>query len=342
MRSGVPCLDPRRSLGWNSGPLDGLSCYLRCVEAILRSRGYSPVQVARGLARPLDLLLTAAGGSSFPCCRVEWTNRPQGVDNWDGIRELLSLGEHLILMPNRYFWPGDEFEGRREFHDHMVVLTGLASDHLEMLDIDAPAADGYRRRIRVDARVRSACTRYARVFSVAPWTPASPEALGRALIARSTDSLADDVASMEEFAEEWTEHGMDEAMLRALHVLTLGELQPQMFLLASVLEGLTEPRLVRVRERGLEAASRAQQLGLVLLAAHRRSEGATYELARHRFLKWNRAAAAALEAMSVLGPPGGGTPAPPPGRMRHRLERLAEWCFAPALSRTRPGVHPNR
>lgn len=78
-----PVFDPARSLGWRTGPLDGLSCLLRCTEAVLRAQGFAPLDVARALALPVDLTGGRRGkpGSAAVSCpgATPWTGGSTGA-----------------------------------------------------------------------------------------------------------------------------------------------------------------------------------------------------------------------------------------------------------------------
>lgn len=137
-----PVFDPARSLGWRTGPLDGLSCLLRCTEAVLRAQGFAPLDVARALALPVDLTGGRREPARFRSGRLSWRNAVDGREHWGELTRLVTEGSPVILMPDRFYWPGDEFEGRHHFLDHMVLVIGATATELEVLDTDAPPRTG--------------------------------------------------------------------------------------------------------------------------------------------------------------------------------------------------------
>ena len=136
-----PVLDPNRSLGWNDGPLDGLSCLLRCVESALRAQGFDNLQVAQALALPLDLRGERRAPARYRHGRLDWRNATDGREHWAEFTALVGSGTPCVLMPDRFYWPDDEFEGVEHFLDHMVLAVAHDGELLEVLDTDASAAD---------------------------------------------------------------------------------------------------------------------------------------------------------------------------------------------------------
>lgn len=258
-----PVLDPARSLGWRTGPLDGLSCMLRCVEAVLRAQGFDPLAVARALAQPLDL----AGGrkqlTAFRSGNLSWHSEDDGARHWDRITAAVSGGTPVILMPDRFYWPDDEFGGQRHFFDHMVLVTDVTAGEISVLDINAPADDGYVCVIPVTPNVvRSAC-RYATAHFT--YRPDTAQTIGTELLLPLAEWLADDLPSLIEFGQRWEQDGLTGPFARALHVLILGEAQPNLFLTAHAVDEHYPAAAAAL----FAAAEDARRLGLKLLDAHR-------------------------------------------------------------------------
>ncbi|MEV5821241.1 hypothetical protein ACFYMB_30520 [Micromonospora haikouensis] len=258
-----PVMDPGLSLGWDDGPLDGLSCLLRCVESALRAEGFDNREIAQALAVPLDLRGDRRKSSWFRHGRLDWRNAVDGHEHWDEFTALVAAGTPCVLMPDRYYWPGDEFEGVAHFLDHMVLAVAYDGEVLEVLDTDAPPADGYRRRIPVTPDVVRGCCR----FATAHFTPPDDDAaaLRATLLEPTAVALAEDLPALRAVARRWRRDGLTGPAARALHVVVLGAVQPSLFLTALAVEQ-AYPALATE----LLAASRAaQRLGRTLIGAHR-------------------------------------------------------------------------
>ncbi|MFG2611571.1 cysteine peptidase family C39 domain-containing protein [Streptomyces anulatus] len=322
-----PVFDPARSLGWRTGPLDGLSCLLRCTEAVLRAQGFAPLDVARALALPVDLTGGRREPARFRSGRLSWRNAVDGREHWGELTRLVAEGSPVILMPDRFYWPGDEFEGRHHFLDHMVLVIGATETELEVLDTDAPPEDGFVRRIPVSpAVVRSAC-RFATVHFEPPEDTA--DSLRETLVRPMTRWLAEDLAALDGFAERWEREGLTGPMARALHVLVLGELQPALFLTALSVRD-TDPA---VADAARSAAAASQRLGLALLGAHRYAGEEAQDRTVYRpvlsvFGSARRALAALVAVSSGTPEAGDGPPRPADDRLWRRVEDMRAWCFA--------------
>ncbi len=320
--------DRSTALGWNDVALDGLSCYLRCVEAVLRWRGSSREAVAVALGGPVDLLRRGRSGSTYDAHVVEWRVAEDGREHSAQLVETLRGGDPAILMPDRFFWPGDELEGRRHFHDHMVLAFEFEEGVLSVLDTDAPREREHVRRLRADADLWRACTRWGVVHPTAGAAPGSAGELAARVLGPSRELIGADLAELRLFAEQWRQEGLEEPFAHALHVAALGDFQPTLFLFAEAarcLEGGEE--LEAVTGPAFAAAKRAKSLGLLLLALHRETSPDAYAIAigaLDRFLDAVEVLEAAIAARLGLQP----LVAEPTGFVRRRLSELASYCFA--------------
>ena len=339
-----PTFDPALSLGWKTGPLDGLSCLLRCVESVLRAQGFAPLDVARALALPVDLTGGRRESARFRSGRLRWRNAIDGRELWDELELLLAAGTPVILMPDRFYWPGDEFEGKHHFLDHMVLVIASNGTELEVLDTDAPPEDGFKRRIPLSPDVvRSAC-RFATVQFEPPRDTAA--SLRETLVEPMTSWLADDLSALAGFAERWERKGLPGPMARALHVLVLGELQPALFLTSLSVQD-TAPA---VAEAARSAAAAAQRLGLALLGAHRyageqASDSTVYRPVLSVFDSTRRALARLVDTSRGARGTGDLSAGAADDRLWQRVEHMREWCFSedvasPDPTKTPEGVQP--
>jgi hypothetical protein len=236
---------------------------------VLRYRGYSPAEVAQALALPLDLLRRRRTDFEFDQCEVRWSKTDDGRRHWPVVRDLLESGELIVLMPDRFYWPGDEFEGRRHFHDHMVLLYAVWDDLLSLLDTDAPPDRGFTRTVEIDDTTSRAFTRFAIVESTSPPGPESADRFAARVLRPSQRSLCEDLPHLESFAQSWHEHDLDDVTARALHVAVLANIQPQLFALAETVDRLGFEEFGALHMQLRHCASRAKQTGLLLLALHR-------------------------------------------------------------------------
>ena len=327
--------DPETALGWSDVALDGLSCYLRCVESVLRWRGHDSEAVALALGGPVDLLRRGRSGSTYDAHAVEWRIAAEAAAHREQLVATLRSGEPVILMPDRFYWPGDEFEGRRHFHDHMVLAFALEDGVLSVLDTDASAGSEFVRRIPMDAAAWRACTRWGVVRATAG-SPRTAEQMASRTLRPSLRLLAVDAVELRAFGERWRRDGIDDPLARALHVAVLGDFQPTLFLFAEAARawdrgGGLEP----VIGPAAAAAKSAKTLGLLLLALHREASDDAYEIAIAAFDRFLDAAEALLASIAGwLGEePPGGTAAR--GIVQERLQGLARYCFSSSASVSR-------
>jgi hypothetical protein len=291
-RAGAPVFDPEGSLGWRDIPLDGLNCYLRCVEAVLRAEGHDSTGLVRVMGGPVDLLRRSRIGSQFAGRHVAWRFDDGTPAHFSGLLAAVRAGQPVIVVPDRYHWPGDELEQRDHHFDHAVLVIGAGSGEITFLDTDAPAEADWRRSLPIDERLRSACARWGTLEHDGP--PPGPELDVARLARESLELLALDVPALRGFAAELRLNGLDSVSGRALHVAVLGDFQPVLFLFAAALELSSDPAAARLLEPARRAAAKAKILGLVLLGLHRDGSAAAYDLCIGAF-------DALVVALDVLG-----------------------------------------
>ncbi|MFF8297242.1 hypothetical protein ACF07M_17810 [Streptomyces globisporus] len=326
--------EPTAALGWKSIGLDGLGCFLRSVEAVLMGHGYGGREIAQGLALPLDLVRRGewyGPMSDFPACTVRWhlTGIGEGARQWPLIAEKLDTGTPVVLMPDGYHWPGDKYEGREHFHHHMVLAHRLDERGLHVLDVDAPAAEGYRRTLTVDSELREACSRVALVEDIAPPRARPAEEAADALIPASLPALAEDIAELRAFhSRVWPGGPLPALVAAGIDVLVLGDIQPQLFLFGHALADAGQESVRRVSQAALTAAARAQKLGLLMLGLHRFQAEGVYAVAHeeiplladslegllNEMHRWNGS-----ERPSAVETDG--------ARITRRLLGETQWCF---------------
>jgi hypothetical protein len=323
-----PVFDPDSSLGWRDVALDGLSCYLRCVEAVLHYRGYDSDAVTQALAGPVDLLRRRAG-SDFDGCSVRWHNVDDGRKNWPEVYGALRVGDPVIIMPDRFYWSGDEFEGKRHFHDHMVLGVRIVDEMLFVLDTDAPPSAGFLRSIPIDDNTRRSCTRVGVVTAPPPPPAVTADALARQWLVPSVEMLTEDIATLERFRGDLTAEKLPYLAARGFHVLVLGDFQPVLFLFGSALGRDMSPHLEGVVDAAVQAAAKAKRLGLLLLALHRFERDDVYGMACDALASFT----ASLRVLNARMAEAGGFAVPPsPVDAPDLWERLLDvtgWCFDP-------------
>lgn len=324
-----PVFDPATSLGWKKGPIDGLSCLLRCVESILRAQGFDRLQVAQSLAIPLDVVGGRRDPGRYRAGQLRWRNAQDGAEHWDDLVAVVGDGTPVILMPDRYYWPGDEFEGKQHFLDHMVLVIGADADQLTVLDTDAPATDNFVRRIEITPSVVHSACRFATAHFDAPND--TPDSQRATLVEPMVRWLAEDLPAVAAFATRWEREGLTGPLARALHVLVLGELQPHLYLTGQAVRDAF-PATADAAEL---AAAEAQSLGLALLGAHRYAGARASDRSVYRpVIPVFRRVEATLArftgaACAELGLPGWSTRAGEvDDRMWNRVVRMQAWCFA--------------
>ena len=334
-------MDPDQALGWETVALDGLSCFLRCIESVLDYRGFSPTAIAQGLAGPIDLSRRLRSASDFEVCRIEWVNRIDGRRNGGLMRRHLAEDEPVIVMPDRYYWPGDEFEGLRHFHDHMVLAYEIEAERLFVLDIDAPPEDDYIRSLPFSDRVQRACTRVGRVKLLAAPGAVDPEILAARWFPISLDLLASDIPTLRAGLHAWSDRTLTYVLARGLHVLVLGDFQPILYLFARALDGNVSKATAAVRTAALDASIRAKKLGLLLLALHLEEGGDRYKLALHPMKNFiSSLEALMLELASATGASIPDIEEVGAELFHSRLLNVTEWCFDSSIRNTATDLTP--
>lgn len=326
---GRPRLERAGALGWSDVALDGLNCYLRCVESVLRWQGLSGDELALALVGPVDLLRRARSGSEYDSHTVEWQIAEDGCEHWELLAQTLTAGIPVVLMPDRFGWPGDEFEGRRHFHDHTVLAYAVTDHTLSVLDTDASPAAEHVREVPITPGLRRACTRWGVVRAVAS-ASRTVTRLHERLVRPSLPLLAQDIPELRSFAEQWHAEGLDDLSAHALHIAVLGDFQPVLFLFAeagSRLGGLgAGAKLDSVFVSARKATRRAKSLGLLLLALHREPSSDAYMLALANFELFLESLEGLHEAIvTTLGERF--TSVEADGAFGRRLQELARYCF---------------
>lgn len=333
-----PRFDPTSALGWNDIALDGLSCYLRCVESWLALLGYDPEALVWALAGPVDLLRRRRTGSTYDHCHVEWQFANDGRDNWAFVADRLERTEPVIIMPDRYYWPDDEFEGEEHFHDHMVLAFALQRDALFVLDTDAPPDDEFVREFEVDESVMRACTRIGLLHAAPPLPHAAGAEQRDELLRMSVDLLATDIAVLRRFLATWDGRTMPYLLARGFHVAVLGDFQPVLFIFAQALSGDERPEVQAVRGAASAAAAGSKRLGLLLLAQHRYRSDRVYGMCREAFARLIEMLDALLGRLcAAVQLPMPDAPEPVDD-FRSRLADVTELCFDPGGTVTRRGA----
>nr|CAD62196.1 Ata2 protein [Saccharothrix mutabilis subsp. capreolus] len=273
----TPRFLPERALGWRDGPLDGITCVLRCVEAVLQAHGYGPVDVARCLGGELDLLARDMA-LEFPGCRLDWRFADDGRDNWDHLIRHVGSGEPVIVMPDLYYYPGSYYERQFHYHDHSVLAVGwdASAEVLTVLDTLGPPEAGYRRELPKSPELVTCCTRMTRVELTRPVDRRPSEVYAGEQIARHTPTVAASARALRRLLEGHQRDGVDGITARAIHLLVLGHVQPLLFLFGSSIGPDAGSSFQRVRKAALHAATRANWFGRALIHGHEQPDPAPH------------------------------------------------------------------
>ncbi|MEV5678451.1 hypothetical protein [Streptomyces sp. NPDC052179] len=278
----VPRFDQLGALGWQDRALDGLNCVLRCVESVLAFRGLGPQEVARALNGPLDPVGRDLA-KDFDGCRVNYrTDFDDGSRNVPFVLESLSAGEPVMVLPDRFHLPGDVYEGRFHFHDHAVLAVDWSPEDsvMSVLDTDADPADGFRRHWTLTPALRALFTWVGTVSVTGEPDRRDPQEYFAERLDRDTALLSVGARALDDLIEELTGTGLEAVTARALHLLVLGDIQPQLFIYANALavppssgeQLVLPPELAAVRTAALEARVHAKRLGIALIAAHEKPD----------------------------------------------------------------------
>jgi alkylation response protein AidB-like acyl-CoA dehydrogenase len=275
--------DRDRALGFRDGPLDGLSCVQRYMEAQLHARGYSARQVAQTLAGPVDLLRRRSSSSDLGSASLTWTSAADGRHNWPVLGSLLERGTPVVIRPDRFWWPGNTLTGKSHRTDHFVLATGLDGATLRVLDTQAPTEDGYIRHLAVCEDLKRACRHIATMTAPPPPPLASPDAFAARVLPRSIEWLTADISALRAWFTGWDSLEFDELSARCVQIAALSDFQPQVFVLSQALADATSPGLTAVRMKSAQVAALAKALAYRLIVLHRYAEPARYRQCKHQF-----------------------------------------------------------
>jgi len=324
-------VDRNRALGWQDASIDGLNCYLRYVEAMLFDCGYSEAGVLAQLGGPITNDFPADGRPLVRLAsgRPQWLLAEPGGSVWGDIHGTLAVGEPVIVWPDAFDWPRDEYESQRHVHHHSVLALRARKGLLEMLDVDAPERDSFFASVPINTRVTRACTRALRLEVPPPHKGAGND-LGGAL-ARSIDplaGLADDTLAL----AAWWPAAPSRSMARAVDLWALSDVQPQLYALSRRCE---RAGLHRIARAGLAAAAQAKKVSLLLFGMQRSPRAPAYGLCKpdlRRLGTLIRDAAVVAGAEIGRHPPGPGK-----GGIEHvwpRLNAISIWHeFVPLQER---------
>lgn len=282
-----PIFNPERALGWRGGnPLDGLNCYLRCIEAVLLAKGYSPELVARGLVTPIDLTGSSRDKSNiYPACRIHWYGAEDRKKNWGEIKSILEQGEYVILRPDRYYWPGTPHYQSRHWADHMMLLVCLEDNVVTLLNTEGLPNRGYREDVPVTDEFIKACVSYGTIeYAPADWLQ-KWHAYQSWLLDQSRKNLARDMPSLQRFLSEWKNLGLSGDLAKALHTMLLGDFQPPLFLLYYLSPALDPRPSAVVVELLRSLASRSMLTAFCLLGEDAQLEAGFYPISLYAFSK---------------------------------------------------------
>lgn len=334
----APRFDRLGALGWQDRALDGLNCVLRCVESVLRFRGLDAQAVARALNGPLDPVGRDLA-KDFDGCRVDYrTEFDDGARNVPFVLERLGAGEPVMVLPDRFHLPGDVYEGRFHFHDHAVLAVDWSSPDsvMTVLDTDADPDDGFRRRWALTPALRALFTWVGTVDVTGAPDHRDPREYFAERLHRDTALLSVGADAFKTLLDELAHTGLGAVSARALHVLVLGDIQPQLFIYANALAVApapgqplaVPPELAAVRQAALDARVHAKRLGIALIAAHEKPDPlAVYP----RVLELGRPLCTALDRLREALVAAGGREGPAdPGaadRLRARFAQIESTCF---------------
>lgn len=321
-------MDRDGAVGWRDIPLDGLTCYHRCVEAVLRGHGLDADAVTDELGGPVTDRLGLDGRPYLRLNRMSarWHIAGPGQDNWDLLRGRLDQGGAVVVWPDGYYWPGDVCEGRKHAHHHAVLAVGVSGDELRVLDIDADEQDGFARSVPVTADTQRACTR---LLEVVPADPTRGPGTG-AIVADSVGPVGRFAAAADRLADRW-EVAPTRRLAHAADLWVLGDIQPQLYLFARLCERYGYAELAA---HGFAAAAQAKKISLFLFALSRYKPRSPYDLCLDDFRSLAEKLRAVEHAASSVAT-GTSSPQAPVEDVDpwlwQRLESLSVWHFGRGL-----------
>lgn len=315
-------LVPEASIGWDRGPLDGLNCYMRAIEAALRYGGYSRSGVVEAFATAVELIPRGGPWRPVPplrSARLDWLS---AEDPWSQIRAHTADDVPVLLYADGFWLPGDMFENDRCAIHHAVLVIETTGTTMRVLDTDGPADGGFLREYPIDDRSVRALARYAAVHVGAEPDPLRDDEL-TAVLTESAANLAADLPGIAGYVGAL--RTIDERTARSLDLVVLGHWQPQFFVLSQLLDA-------RRLQSGLtaslrEAANAAFEVGTLLLGMHRYADPAIYRGAVPGLARLVEAATAVQRALAPVVP--GTAPMVPAGRGMAELLDEAHVCTFP-------------
>ena len=320
-------LDRRGAVGWRDVALDGLNCYLRGVEAILRGAGLGHDEVVDALGGHVT---DRFGRDGRPHVRLRggelrWLQAAPDAHCWNEVAACLGRGEPVVIWPDGFSWPGSRFEGRRHVHDHAILAVAADDGSLHYLDTEADEASGFTAEAPLTDATRRACTRVLRVRP-----PSRPSGIGAArldrMIGASVRPLARLAAATAEYARWWRIEPFNRRLATALDVWALSDLQPPLYLLATISRRFGREPLAT---RAFEAAAQAKKVSVFVHALNRIRPLAPYDLLRDDLaLLAKRLETAGRAAAAAAGQPPPAVSAELAGAwLWRRLQATSRWHF---------------
>ncbi|CAM3729839.1 hypothetical protein KIPE111705_21975 [Kibdelosporangium persicum] len=324
----APVMTREGAVGWRDIPLDGMTCYHRGVEAVLRGGGMSADEIVAEMSGPITTRFHRDGRPQLRMrtATARWMSAPNGGSRWDVVETRLAAGRPILIWPDGYFWPGDPYEGRRHIHHHAVLATGIDGGTLRFLDVDADEAGGFRGEVPVTEQTRRACTRVLDLDLSRPRRPLRPVDVRRTITAsaRPLGRLARATADL----AQWWAAGPTRRLAHAVDLFALGDVQPQVYLFAALCERYGHSDLAAL---GYQTAATAKKISLLLFALHRYKPIAPYDLC----LGDIESLAVRLEAMWRAASPGEGDDDTTHSSawLWRRLDALSMWHFNSSIGR---------